>query len=101
MPQAVADSSDDVGGHCGFGLTWETQRGAGGGGSAALSSYIYCKKKRRSSSSFRTCREGELNLLVDNLHGNKVVFLVEAAVVEQQTVGFFGGKSGMKKKNKT
>lgn len=44
-----------------------------------------------------TCREGELYLLVDDLHGDEVVFLVEAAVVEQQTVGLPGRKTGEKK----
>lgn len=41
-----------------------------------------------------TCREGELYLLVDDLHGDEVVLLVEAAVVEQQTVGLPGRKTG-------
>lgn len=40
-----------------------------------------------------TCRERELYLFTDDFHGDEVMFLVEAAVVEQQTVGLFGRKS--------
>lgn len=46
----------------------------------------------------RTCREGELNLFIDDFHGDEVVFLVESAVVEQQSVWLFGGKTKIKKR---
>ena len=39
-----------------------------------------------------TAGEGELNLLVDDLHGDEVVFFVESAVVEEQSVPLPGGK---------
>lgn len=39
-----------------------------------------------------TSREGELNLLVDDLHGDEVVLLIESAIVEQQSVSLSGGK---------
>lgn len=29
-----------------------------------------------------TCREGELYLFIDDFHGDEVMFLIEAAVVE-------------------
>lgn len=45
-----------------------------------------------------TCRECELYLFIDDFHGDEVMFLIEAAVVEQQTVGLSGCKSGEKKK---
>lgn len=47
-----------------------------------------------------TCREGKLYLFVNDLHGDEVMFLIEAAVVEQQTIGLFGRKSGKKKKQR-
>lgn len=40
-----------------------------------------------------TCREGELYLLIDNFHGDEVMFLIEAAVVQQQTIWLSSGKS--------
>lgn len=43
-----------------------------------------------------TCGVGELNLLLDDLHGDEVMFLVEAAVVEQQAVRLPGSKSKQK-----
>lgn len=39
-----------------------------------------------------TAGEGELNLLVDDLHGDEVVFFVESAVVEEQSVPLPAGK---------
>lgn len=45
----------------------------------------------------RTCREGKLYLLINDLHGDEVMFLIEAAVVEQQTIRLFGRKSGGEK----
>lgn len=39
-----------------------------------------------------TSREGELNLLVDDLHGDEVVFFVESSVVEEQSVSLSGSK---------
>ena len=39
-----------------------------------------------------TSREGKLDLLVDNLHGDEVVLLVEPSVVEQQSVPLSGRK---------
>lgn len=44
-----------------------------------------------------TCREGKLYLLINDLHGYEVMFLIEAAVVEQQTIRLFGRKSGERK----
>lgn len=43
-----------------------------------------------------TCGVGELNLLLDDFHGDEVMFLIEAAVVEQQAVGLPGSKSEQK-----
>lgn len=37
-----------------------------------------------------TCRESQLDLLVNDLHGDEVMLLVEATVVEQQAVGLPG-----------
>lgn len=39
-----------------------------------------------------TCREGELDLLLDHLEGHEVVLLVEAPVVQQEPVPLLGGK---------
>ena len=39
-----------------------------------------------------TCREGELDLLLDHLEGHEVMLLVEAPVVQQQAVTLLGGK---------
>ena len=39
-----------------------------------------------------TSGEGELDLLVDDLHGDEVVLLVEPSVVEQQSVPLSSGK---------
>ena len=39
-----------------------------------------------------TCREGELDLLLDHLEGHKVMLLIEAPIVEQQPVTLLGGK---------
>ncbi len=57
--------------------------------------------KKNETSNRSTCREGELYLLIDDFHGDKVMFLIEAAVVEQQTVGLFGSKSEKKTKQNT
>lgn len=57
-----------------------------------LSFFFFLRKKSSS-----TCRECELYLFVDDFHGNEVVLLIDAAVVEQQTVGLSGCKSGEKK----
>lgn len=43
-----------------------------------------------------TCGVGELNLLLDDFHGDEVMLLIETAVVEQQTVRLSGGKSKKK-----
>lgn len=43
-----------------------------------------------------TAGEGQLNLLVEDLHGNEVVLLVEPAVVEEQSVSLPGGESARK-----
>ena len=39
-----------------------------------------------------TCREGELDLLLDHLEGHEVMLLIEAPVVQQQPVTLLGGK---------
>lgn len=39
-----------------------------------------------------TCREGELDLLLDHLEGHEVMLLIEAPIVEQQPVTLLGGK---------
>lgn len=39
-----------------------------------------------------TCREGELDLLLDHLEGHKVMLLVEAPIVQQQPITLLGGK---------
>lgn len=39
-----------------------------------------------------TCREGELNLLLDHLEGHKVMLLIEAPIVQQQPVALLSGK---------
>ena len=39
-----------------------------------------------------TSREGELNLLLDDLQSDEVVFLVKSAVVEKQSVSFSAGE---------
>lgn len=44
-----------------------------------------------------TCWEGELNLLLDDLHSYKVVFLIKAAIVEQKGVSLSRSKPGKKK----
>lgn len=44
-----------------------------------------------------TSREGELNLLVDDLHGDEVVLLIEPAVVEKQSIPLSGSKPADKK----
>jgi hypothetical protein len=43
-----------------------------------------------------TSREGELDLLVDDLHGDEVVLLVEPSVVEQQSIPLSGRKPAEK-----
>lgn len=39
-----------------------------------------------------TSREGKMNLFVDDLQGDEVVFLIEPAVVEKQSISFSGSK---------
>lgn len=39
-----------------------------------------------------TSGEGELNLFVDDLQGDEIVFLIESAIVEKQSLSFSGGK---------
>ena len=39
-----------------------------------------------------TCREGELDLLLDHLEGHEVMLLIEAPVVQQQPIALLGGK---------
>lgn len=49
-------------------------------------------RRARTQGNQITCREGELDLLLDHLEGHKVMFLVEAPVVEQEPVTLLGGK---------
>lgn len=42
-----------------------------------------------------TCWEGELDLLLDNLHRDEVVLLVKAAVVKEQGVSLARSKPGI------
>lgn len=39
-----------------------------------------------------TCREGELDLLLDHLEGHKVMLLIETPIVQQQPVALLCGK---------
>ena len=39
-----------------------------------------------------TSRESELNLFIDDLQGDEVVFLVEPTIVEKQSISFSGSK---------
>ena len=39
-----------------------------------------------------TCRERQLDLLVNDLQSDEVMLFVEASVVEQQAIGLSGGK---------
>ena len=103
VPQAVTDASQDKGGHGRLGFTWETIIELND-----ITAEIDMKLNKNHlhwniminnewASYCCTCREGELNLLIDDLHGDEVMLLVEAAVVEQQTIRLLGGKSGRKK----
>lgn len=47
----------------------------------------------------RTSREDELNLLVNDLHSYEVVFFIEPAVVEEQSVSLSGSKPAGTEKN--
>lgn len=41
-----------------------------------------------------TCREGELDLLLNDLQGNEVVLLVETPIVEEESIPLPGCKPG-------
>lgn len=56
-------------------------------------SYSLCYKKA-------TCWEGELDLLLDNLHSDEVVLLIKAAVVKKQGVSLARSKPGIFKHKK-
>lgn len=46
-----------------------------------------------------TSREGELNLLLNDLHSNEVVFLIESAIVEKNSVPLFRRKPAKEDEN--
>lgn len=114
VPLAIADPSNNVGRHSRFGLAWKREEKISHFGRFtpkdqlnSLNQLLGCCKYllfsfllffRRKFSS--TCRECELYLFVDDFHGDEVMFLIEAAVVEQQAVGLPGSKSGERKNNK-
>lgn len=41
-----------------------------------------------------TCREGELDLLLNDLQGNEVVLLIETPIVEEESIPLPGCKPG-------
>lgn len=93
VPLAITDSTHDIRWYRRFCLSWKK--------------YKIMKKRfkilkgakewiKENFNKGCTCREGKLYLFINDLHGDEVVFLVEAAVVEQQTIRLFGRKSGKK-----
>lgn len=46
----------------------------------------------RTQGNWITCREGELDLLLDHLESHKVMLLIEAPVIQQQPITLLGGK---------
>lgn len=74
MPLTIADSPTDERRNRGLGFSWnQTEDQVWDGGDK---NFIWDVKE------CCTCREGELNLLIDDFHGDEVVFLIETAVVE-------------------
>lgn len=57
-----------------------------------LDSHPHTHNRTRVHRGGQTSGEGELNLLVNDLHSDEVVFLIEPAVVEKQSVSLSGSK---------
>lgn len=56
------------------------------------SSHTHTPNRTRMHHGGRTSGEGELNLLVNDLHSYEVVLFIEPAVVEKQSVSLSGSK---------